>query len=472
MRGEYLPNVIAQGLGRFMTMSANFAAYVFIARYFEPDTLGKYTYILNFISIASSLVELGTTAVMTKQLAEVHRNEAQLYWGTFLFLRIFAYLFFLGPILGVASILRSDLFIFLFWSSLALPFLAFRFFEPVYQIYSRPWYSTLSNGCYSIVWITVIWVIISFVSTLGCLITGYILANIFYTVLAFYLSSCLLRPRLRINIDYFKNILSLAAPIWVSSIFSIFNIRISIFMLSSMQSDVAVGLYSVPFRFFEMAVVLGVVLTYPLIPIFSKMGQNNLAMLKVKFTQIFEIVTIAVIPIALAAPLFSKNIINVFFGSKFIETASALNVIAWIVALLFLNLLCSVLCLTLGVVRHGFWNTAFALMLTIALNYSWINEYGYIACAWSALVSEIFLFIIVMYFIFKKMGNFINLRRWIYILGANLIFFLWVNYISLNLNINIHIILGLCIYVAVIFLTKIIDLSALVSMYDRIRAIK
>jgi O-antigen/teichoic acid export membrane protein len=466
----YLSNVMAQGVGRFMTMSANFAAYVLLARFFGPDILGKYIYILNFIAIAGILVEFGTTSVMSKQLAQVQRNEACLYWGNFLALRVFVFIAFLGPVLGIAFILRPNLFIFLFWCILALPFLASRFFEPVYQIYKRPWYSALSNGCYSIVWFLIILVVIFCFRTLEWIIAGYIFSNILYTVLAFYLASDLLRPKLRININYMKNILQLALPLCISSIFSILNVRIGIFMLSSMQSDIAVGLYSVPFRFFEMAATLGMVLMYPLIPIFSKIAQSDLATLKKIFARILESVAIIIMPVAIMAPLFTETIIQFFFGPKFVETTSTLNVIVWIGMLLFLNLLSSALNLSLGVVRHGYWNTALALILTVTLNYIWIPEYGYLGCAWSALVSEFLLFCITLFYSLKSIGNFINYLKWFYILGANAVFFVCLYYNVLNLHFAINIILAVCIYVAIIFLTKLIDKSALTSIYNQIKA--
>jgi len=470
MIGAYLSNVMAQGVGRFMTMSANFAAFVLFARVFGPDILGKYMFILSFIAVAGVLVEFGTTSVMAKQLVQVRRNEDQLYWGNFLVLRIFIYLVFLGPILGIAFILRSDLFIYLLWCTLALPFLASRFFEPVYQIYNRPWYSALSNGCYSIAWFLVILVIIYFFSTMEGIIIGYLFSNILYTLLAFYLALFLLRPKLRINIDCIKKILILAFPLWVSSIFSMLNIRISIFMLSSMQSDIAVGLYSVPFRFFEMAATLGMVLMYPLVPIFSKIAQSDLATLKKIFARILESVAITIMPVAIMAPLFTETIIQFFFGPKFVETTSTLNVIVWIGMLLFLNLLSSALNLSLGVVRHGYWNTALALILIVTLNYIWIPEYGYLGCAWSALVSEFLLFCITLFYSLKSIGNFINYLKWFYILGANAVFFVCLYYNVLNLHFAINIILAVCIYIAIIFLTKLIDKSALTSIYDQVKA--
>ena len=60
----------------------------------------------------------------------------------------------------------------------------------------------------------------------------------------------------------------------------------------------------------------------------------------------------------------------------------------------------------------------------MAMNYIYIPKYGYIACAWAALASEILLFIIVMFFIIRKIGNFIDLSRWFYIFAANFIFFI------------------------------------------------
>ena len=46
-------------------------------------------------------------------------------------------------------------------------------------------------------------------------------------------------------------------------------------------------------------------------------------------------------------PSIFKNVINIIFGNKFIETANALNVIVCISVIVIFNLLCSVLALSL-----------------------------------------------------------------------------------------------------------------------------
>ena len=460
----YLSNLMAQGIGRFMSMSANFVAYVLIARYYGAGALGKFIYILNFISISIVIVEFGTTNVISKQIAQLQRNEAEYYWGTFLILRALVYLILVGPIIGVAYMLRPDLLKYSLWCILGLPFLASRFFEPVYQIYGRPWYSALSNGCFSIVWLALVLVIIYFFNSLGWLITGYIVSNIFYSALAFYLASHLLRARVKMSIDHTKSLLLLALPIGVSSIFYWVNFRIGIFMLSSMRSDIAVGLYSLPFRVLEITVMMGVVLMSPLIPIFSELAQDNVKTLKIVFTRIFEALVIVVLPIVIIAPFVTKGFIHILLGNKFIETAGTLNIIPWIGMWFFLNLLFSFLNLSLGVVRYGYWNAGVALILTVVLNYKWIPEYGYLGCAKASLVSEIFLFCVAAYYSFKNIGKVFRFSRWFYILGANSILFLWLKYNVFRFNVPSQIVLAIGVYFTLMVLTRCFDVPALLYL--------
>ncbi len=466
MSGVYISNVMAQGLGRLLTLAANFLAFVLIARWLDHAILGKFVFVLNFILIATSLIELGTNTVLPRQLVQIESENAPKYWGNFLLLRIFACFLAAGPLWAIAYMARPELYRILFWCVLALPFFSFRFFEPVFQIYSQPWFSALSHCVFAFSWSLLAVFFLKVAPSLEGIVFGYGLANFFYVLAAFLLSLKLLKPEFTIIASHIRAILKLAFPMWISSVFSQLNIRIAIFMLAFMLSDDAVGMYSVPFRFFEMAVTLVLILMYPLIPIFSKLASQSRVKLKDSFVMAFELTALAVFPIAIATPLLSEPLLHIIFGSRFTETAIVLDIMAWTGALLFINVLTSVVNISLGVVRYGYWNTACALLFSFIFNYYWmIPQYGIVGCALTMLGSEILLLCISMYYTMVNIGNIFNYSKWVFILASNFFLYLVLHHNVFDLNLLFQSVSMAILYIFMLALYAIIYKPRLQSIF-------
>ena len=84
---QYIPNVLAQVIGRIFPLTANLVTFALIARMLGTEVFGRYSYIMTFLSLAVIVAEFGTTPVLTTQLAQVAKNDREVYWGNFLALR-------------------------------------------------------------------------------------------------------------------------------------------------------------------------------------------------------------------------------------------------------------------------------------------------------------------------------------------------------------------------------------------------
>jgi O-antigen/teichoic acid export membrane protein len=419
----YLANVSAQGLGRVFSTAVSIIVYILIARILGPDIFGQYSYILVFWGLFVVVADFGTQAVFARDIAQI-KESANIYWGNFLFLRIGLSLLMIIPAVTVAFYLRQDLFYYILTGCLFLPFLSSRFFEPLYQVYHRPWFSTYSSFIYGFMYLFFICSALLFSRKLLPVTLAYIGSNVIYTVVLFFLALKLLKPRFEIKEKVLKNILKLAAPIGVASLFTTVNSYADIFMLANMTSDLEVGIYNAAYRFLDMAVMLAVILMNPLIPIFSKQAVDDRKLLKQNYTQLIEFLAIFTIPVALIAPYISPLLVSLIFGEAFLASAEVLNILAWVGVLAFFSLSTVPLCVAIGVVHFAWWNAALAAAVNIFLNYQWIPKYSYIGSAHATLICEIILLGIVLFYIIKHMGNVFRWFQWARILLANLVLYL------------------------------------------------
>jgi O-antigen/teichoic acid export membrane protein len=442
----YLINVVAQGLGRVFTFGSNFIAFALIARFYGTDFFGQYAYVLNYFGIFVILADFGLMPVLGKDIAQT-KDSPRMYWGNFLILRLFLnVLVILGSII-TAYYLRRDMFFVLIIGSLAIPFLASRFFEPIFQVFQRPWHSFYASIIYGVAHLVFLAAAFQFSNNLFSFIAAYISANVLYAFIAFYLSGISVRPLFNINKSIIQNIIKLAMPLGISSIFIIISNRVCILMLAGMKSDYAVGIYSAAYKFVEIASFLAAMVTAPLIPIFAEKAKNDKASLRYITSDIAEFIAIILLPIGVICTSMSQEIISLVYGSKMLPSADVFNILIWVSVIIFYSLLISSVVISIGVVRYAYWLGAVAAALSVGLNYLLIPKYSYIGSAWVALICEIVLVGVTITYAIRHIGNFFRWKTWTQIIGLNLTMCMMINQNFIDLNILLKIVIVMVLYI-------------------------
>ena len=453
---QYAINLLAQGIGRFFTFGANFIVFVLIARIGGTDFFGKYSYVITFLGLFMLIADFGMTSLLGRDIAQV-RDSAESYWGNFLMLRVGANIVAIAGSIIAAYYLRRDLFLILFVGSLSLPFLSARFFEPIFQVYKKPWLSMWSSVFYGLSYLLLLsLVLLYFPLSLTSAIVAFIIANILFAFFTYYLTQRIIKPEFVVNPAIMKQILRLACPLGISSMFALISGRVPIFMLAAMKSDYDVGIFNAACRFFDMSAIMATILIGPFIPIFSAKALHDLNKVKRISIMIVELVGVFFIPIAIATPVLSPFIISTFFGSAFLLSAQVLNVLSWAGILVFYSLLSSAIVLSIGVVHFGYWNTMVAALLSLLLNYALIPRFSFLGAAYATVACEIFLSGVTIFYVTRHVGNLFKGSHWLRIASANIVLYGTLYHILLQLSMPIKIITSLFVYILLIFLFKAI----------------
>jgi O-antigen/teichoic acid export membrane protein len=453
----YFINVFAQTTGRIYASVVGLIVFVLIARLWGTEALGQYSYILTFLGLFMIVADFGTQAVFSKDVAQ-QKESAGLYWGNFIIVRLGLNLVTIALAIVLAYFLRRDLFAYLALASLAMPFLSSRFFEPLYQVYHRPWFSTYTTLIFGTCYL--VFSIIAGISSssLWPIVIAYLAANVIYTVMAFIFSARLLKPVFQVNRKMVIHILKLATPMGVSSLFTIINSKAAVFMLAAMKTDHEVGLFNAAYRFLDIVAILASTCVIPIMPIFAHMALHNRSALKQNYVKIIELLGVALIPVAIFVPHCSVGLMSFLFGKEFGTAAEVLNILSWVGVMVFFSLVCSAVNLAVGDVAHGYWNAALAASVNIALNYFWIPHYSYIGCSWTTLISEIILLGISLCFVIKNLGPVLDVHKWIRIVLANVILYILLE-VSGNTHILIKASLSVVVYGTLVYTTKLISLK-------------
>ncbi len=455
MLKSYLINVVAQGIGKVVSFGANFFVFIFIARLGGTELFGQYSFVLAFLAVAVAVADFGMSQVLGKDIAQL-QEAAPVYWGNYLFLRLVISLVVAAVAIIVAYQMRNDFLFSLVIGAFALPFLASRFFEPVYQVYDHPWFSTYPSFAYGVAYIVLSLAVFLLKGSLFWLIVSYCTANIIYFAVAFTASCKLLKPVFSINREMLLKIIKIAAPLGVSSFFAIVGGRAAIFMLQSMKSDHDVAIFNAAYKFIELAAMAASMIVGPLIPIYSAKIIAEKENLRAEFSSTIEILAIMLIPCALICPFISHDLITLLYGQNFTASAPVLNVLAWVGVLIFYSLFFTSLAVSTGFVHFAYWDTAAGAIISIALNYLLIPHYSAFGSAVTALVCEIFLLSVTGYFVIKYFGNVIRWNRWAKVALANAVLGVLLYSLTGYFPLFLNILACLCLYGACVYILKAI----------------
>lgn len=453
---EYFTNATAQTLGRALSMGSVFLVFVMVARFIGTEQFGKYAYLMVFWTSLVTVAEFGTNSVIAKDLAQ-QQDNGPAYFGNFLILRASLILIAMAMAMPVAWFIRKELFAYLLAGIVMLPFLGSRFFEPVFQIYGRPWYSLWLSSSYSLIYLFLSTVALLWKPELTTIISAYIAANIIYVFIAFFLTSKVIKPLLKADPKIIRSILKIAIPIGISGILTLVHMRADTFMLAAMKGDIEVGLYNAAYKFLDMAVILAVMISNPLMPILSKYALGDREVLRRNFSRITELISVVIIPVAVITPFVSKPLMGLCFGQEFIYSSSALNIMAWIGVMTFYSMLNYTVLVAVEVVFFQIWLTALSAVMNVGLNLILIPPYGFIGSAWATLATEIVLAGVSLIYVNRSLGNIISLKNLAVIVSSNILLFLFL--VSGFLNDIISLPIGIAIYIGLMSKIGLLPLS-------------
>ncbi len=463
---QYFSNLASQAVGRAVSFGANFISFVMIGHFAGIEFFGKYSYVLAFLGVFGAIADSGMCSVLGKGITQADRS-ASLYWGNFLILKVVLSLAVIPVGVIAAFYVRRDLFPVLLIGLLAVPFIASRFFDPVFQVYRRPWHSAYSSLAYGVSFFLFFSAALFWTQSLALIVAAFIAANAIYGVTAFLLSRRSLKPGFALNPPILKGVLKLTAPLGVSSIFVIITGRIPILMLAAMKSDQAVAIYNAAYRFVDLSILFITALSTPLIPVFAARAIKGKDLVKMMLVPLIEFVAIIALPVAVIMPALSGALVSSLFGPVFIDSAPVLNVLAWVCVVLFYSLFSSAAAIAIGAVKYAYWSGACVALLCLGLNYFMIPRWSFLGTAWVALACEVFLAGVTVCYVMSHLGNVFRWKRWVKIIGLNLLLYILSNVVLSGMSPFPRVGLSLGVYVILVLISRITPTDLLLFFTEK-----
>lgn len=175
-----------------------------------------------------------------------------------------------------------------------------------------------------------------------------------------------LKSRLVWNPELFNRAVTYALPTFLTASLYVFIGHIDVLFLTYFQDVKSVGIYNIAFPIVSISTILLQPIQKMILPLVSELSENNKTKLEILMHQLLKLVPFISIYFALFVFMFSKGIISMMFGYKWVETAVLpLKVMAIAYSMSLLNIYLTSVVAGLGAVRERLRVAVILLFLSV-----------------------------------------------------------------------------------------------------------
>jgi O-antigen/teichoic acid export membrane protein len=425
---------------------ANVFIFLLIPRFYEPEAFGQFTFAHTLSNTLIILADFGFDILLTIELAR-NRNDAS---------RIFRRFFTLKGIFSFSAIIVMWAFAFTFdvtasSKNLIIIFSFFlffttltNFFYALFKGFEKFEYETNVSLIMNISLLIITIVFIFFRVNIIWLAVGFVVSRIigFASGLIF---SKKVFPEIRYQplLEGFSNVKGDMLVFGFHLFFSYLFFQLDTILLTLWKGEYYVGIYQSAFKLIMLPLVIPEILINVLLPVLSRMFKENPIQWEKTGYYMNKILLIVVIPISIILFIYTKEILNLIYGFKYVEAEPILKIFAVIIFIRFSLEPFALMLTTSNRQRFRLYTVIAATILNFLLNWYFIHKYSVKGAALVSLITNSF--VACLYFaaevvFFKKW--IINLKTifLISISGLLIVFFTFI--FKANILIGVSIILS------------------------------
>lgn len=464
-KNSVIKNVALMLFGNVFSQIVNLFVFIYIARYFGPRVFGDFNWSKVFIQYFVLLATFGFDNVAMIKILKNKNNIIEMK-------KIYSNIFIFKIIFSITSYTLMALIVFMIDKTEDQKFLTFIIGLSILTIaLNNTWFFRSFQQAEIPVISEVIKILIY---TLLVLINLFTIKSVFVLALSWIIAEIIgyiytnLKSPFKVNISGNLNSIEnikLGFPFFVSGFFATISLNIDVLIIGLFRTSQEVGLYSAVFKLISLVMLVASFVFNAIKPILIENYHNKqihfLADLNVKM---MNICLYFILPLATYGIIDSENIINLVYGSDYIEGKNV-----FILLILYISIFLWREIYGYQMISYNLQNKYMNIVivsgvLNLLLNLLLIPSYGIIAAAITTLCTEIINFLIMRKSIKKIIKYENDNKQIIRIIGLN------VSTLAINLilgtiveNFVCLILLTIFVYVIISHYLKIINLLKIIA---------
>ncbi|HPN88270.1 MAG TPA: flippase [Candidatus Omnitrophota bacterium] len=375
---------------RILRCVATLIIGILLARYLGPKQFGILNYAISFVLLFLNITSLGLDDILPRELVKNPSHENELL-GTAFLLRLFSGIFSILLIILI-NIWRQENFAIISIIIIIALGLIFKPFLIIESFFYSKVTSQHSAKAYLFALVIFFLLQIALILIKAPLIWFAFAILLDGIILALGLSYNYLKQNKKFHAWKHKRNVAISLlhdswPLILSGMTISIYMRIDQIMIKNMLDVTQVGIYSIAVRISEAWYFIPVLICSSLFPAIIKFKEHDFIMYNHRLRQLYSLMILLALSIAIPISFFSKNIISLLFGTEYIGATSVLKIHIWSAIFVFLGVASSRYLLAENFTKISLITTSASMLINIILNFILIPLYGIKGAAIATLFS-------------------------------------------------------------------------------------
>jgi O-antigen/teichoic acid export membrane protein len=416
----FISNIVSKIFG--------FVYTVYMARYLGAEGFGIISFALAFTGMFSVIADLGLQPLTIREIAR-NKELTGKYLGNIAVIK-----FILGIITFLLIVLTINLMNYPKETVYVVYLIAFyvlvnsfnNMFYSIYQGHEKMEYVGIGNILNSSLMLLGVFIGMFLRFDVKGFAYIYLIAGIGVLVYNLVVISWkFVKPRIEIDLKFWKNLLKEAWPFALSGIFVSIYFWVDSIMLSYMKGNEVVGIYNAAYKLVYVLLFIPSIYFTTVYPILSRMYLESKDNLKFMYERSLKYFAVIGIFIGVATVLFAKYIILLIYGESYILSIPALKILIW--AVVFSFMAHATLYTLNSINRQIIYTkvTALGAALNFVLNIFAIQKLSYIGASLTTVITEalgfFMMFLYLKYYLKEKMTEYLWCFRLIFAIMVSVI---------------------------------------------------
>ncbi|MBC2733174.1 MAG: flippase [Desulfobacteraceae bacterium] len=399
-------NIISLSIGNLLGRACGLVLVIVLARYLGPKHYGVYSLAFTYYMIMYFLTNLGLDIYYVKEASRAEKID-KVFFETNISLKLVSSIVsILIIIIVVMSLNYNDI------TKTAICFFSIALvfnhvsdtFKSLFDAKELMFHSSILELARSVVSLVLVIMVVYF--------NGNVLDALSMQIISYALSAilaCLLVDKVLISLKSFrfnlinaKAIISQSIPFWYVTALFIINTRMDLLMISWMENESEVGLYSSAVELINVIMIVPMMINKAFFPSISR----NFATDKTEMIRIanfgFKLSITLGVPIAFGCYILSPEIIHLVFGENFADAKIVLQILSINLFLQFGGTLLGWFFTATDDIRTIVVLNSVALIINITGNLLLIPMFGIAGAAITTVFARLFVSLVMNYLRFKK----------------------------------------------------------------------
>jgi O-antigen/teichoic acid export membrane protein len=395
--------------GNIISKALNFAYVVYLARYLGAGGFGIISFALAFTLILGVFADLGLQPLSLREVAR-NKDKTDSYFANIVFIKIILSIIIVFLLVFIVKHMNYpyDVVLVIYFIGLSIIIGSFNnLIYAIYQAHEDLKYMSMGIILNSLLMFTGIVAVAHFKANI-IIFSGVFLISAIVVLLynLTIISYKFFKPRLAIDLKFWKKLIKEAIPFGLVNIFVIIYFKIDSVMLGAMKTQKIVGYYNASYRIIDVftALVPSIIfaVVYPKMSAYIELPEK----LKNIYIVAFKISLIVGLIISIITVFFAHYFMLFIYGYGYYKGVDSLKILIWAFFFICISSITSGLISSINKQRLITVAAGLGAIINICLNFILIPKFSLNGAALATVITELLMFLIY----FSQTIKFLNFK--------------------------------------------------------------